>query len=47
MKLSIYIYLFIGTLLNDLIVSQSLFDGENRSFLEDLFDNRRHNKSKN
>lgn len=45
MKVLIYICLFLGTILNDLIVSQSLF-GEDRSFLEDLFDNRRHTKSK-
>ena len=45
MRLSIYVGLFVGTLLNHLIASQSFF-GEDRSFLEDLFDNRRHTKSK-
>lgn len=45
MRLSIYVGLFMGILLNHLIASQSFF-GEDRSFLEDLFDNRRHTKSK-
>ena len=46
MSISIYVCLLIGTiLLNGLIASQSLFS-EDRSFLEDLFDNRRHTKSK-
>lgn len=45
MWLSVYACLFVGTLLNHLTASQSFF-GEDRSFLEDLFDNRRHTKSK-
>lgn len=45
MKFSIYMYLFVGTLLNVVIASQRLF-GDERGFLEDLFDSRRHNKSK-
>ena len=45
MWLSVYACLFAGTLLNHLSASQSFF-GEDRSFFEDLFDNRRHTKRK-